>query len=115
MPTAEGRRGNPVLWSRRFFPELAALEGDIEAHGRCWLRTPKLLSRVRVLSQGAFLDVDTPDAFGGRPLSRWPRLSKSLPHTVFFTDAFQRRSSPFISLQTMRNFNNQKYFTHIYN
>src|SRR5215469_6603051 len=24
MPSVEGRRGNPVLWSRRFFPELMA-------------------------------------------------------------------------------------------
>src|SRR6185295_12832490 len=31
MPTVEGRRGNPVLWSRRFFPDLMAIEGDVGA------------------------------------------------------------------------------------
>ena len=29
VPVSEGRRGNPVLWSRRFFSELMALDGDI--------------------------------------------------------------------------------------
>ena len=31
MPTIDGKRGNPVVWSRRFFPELMALEGDVGA------------------------------------------------------------------------------------
>jgi CTP:molybdopterin cytidylyltransferase MocA len=31
VPTIQGKRGNPVLWSRRFFPDLMALEGDIGA------------------------------------------------------------------------------------
>ena len=31
VPAAEGRRGNPVLWSRRFFSELMTLEGDVGA------------------------------------------------------------------------------------
>ncbi len=28
LPTAAGKRGNPVLWSRAYFPELMALTGD---------------------------------------------------------------------------------------
>ena len=28
VPSREGRRGNPVLWARRFFADLARLEGD---------------------------------------------------------------------------------------
>src|SRR5690606_28392607 len=31
VPTREGRRGNPVVWSRRFFEDLARIEGDIGA------------------------------------------------------------------------------------
>ena len=31
VPSIEGKRGNPVVWSRRFFPELMALEGDVGA------------------------------------------------------------------------------------
>ena len=31
VPTFDGKRGNPVLWSRRFFPDLMAVEGDVGA------------------------------------------------------------------------------------
>ena len=31
VPTIDGKRGNPVVWARRFFPELMALDGDIGA------------------------------------------------------------------------------------
>ncbi|MFL9826956.1 NTP transferase domain-containing protein [Rhodoplanes sp. SY1] len=31
IPTVEGKRGNPVVWSRRFFAELGRLTGDIGA------------------------------------------------------------------------------------
>lgn len=31
VPTVAGRRGNPVLWDRRFFPEMMMLSGDIGA------------------------------------------------------------------------------------
>src|SRR6185437_2580776 len=30
-PTIDGRRGNPVVWSRRFFPDLMAVQGDVGA------------------------------------------------------------------------------------
>ena len=31
VPTFDGKRGNPVLWSRRFFPDLMAIDGDVGA------------------------------------------------------------------------------------
>jgi len=31
VPVIDGHRGNPVLWSRRFFPDLMAVQGDIGA------------------------------------------------------------------------------------
>ncbi len=31
VPTIDGQRGNPVLWARRFFPDLMGIEGDIGA------------------------------------------------------------------------------------
>src|SRR5262249_32739812 len=31
VPSIEGRRGNPVVWSRRFFHDLTAIQGDIGA------------------------------------------------------------------------------------
>ena len=31
VPTIDGKRGNPVVWSRRFFTDLMAVEGDVGA------------------------------------------------------------------------------------
>jgi molybdenum cofactor cytidylyltransferase len=61
VPVADGRRGNPVLWSRRFFAELMTLDGDIGArhligkHGEA-------VAEVPVEGDSAFLDIDTPQA-----------------------------------------------------
>ncbi len=33
VPVCGGRRGNPVLWDRRFFPEIGGLAGDVGARG----------------------------------------------------------------------------------
>ncbi|MBA4788443.1 MAG: NTP transferase domain-containing protein [Rhizobiales bacterium] len=61
VPVVDGRRGNPVLWSRRFFPELAALEGDMGA--RAVLATyPEAVVEVEASGAGPTLDVDTPEA-----------------------------------------------------
>jgi len=61
VPTADGRRGNPVLWSRRFFNELMTLEGDIGAR-HLIARHGEAVAEVPVEGDGAFLDIDTPQA-----------------------------------------------------
>ncbi len=61
MPTIDGKRGNPVVWARRFFPELMALEGDVGARNLIG-RYPEAIAEVSVADQAAFLDVDTPEA-----------------------------------------------------
>lgn len=33
LPTHRGRRGNPVLWARRYFAEMQSIEGDRGARG----------------------------------------------------------------------------------
>jgi len=60
-PVSEGRRGNPVLWSRRFFPELMMLDGDIGAR-ELILKHAEVVADVPVEGRGAFLDIDTPQA-----------------------------------------------------
>lgn len=60
VPVAEGRRGNPVLWSRRFFPELLALDGDIGAR-HLIAQHAEAVAEVEVDGKSAFLDIDTPD------------------------------------------------------
>ncbi len=59
VPTCDGRRGNPVLWSRRFFGELMGLSGDIG--GRHLVdHHSEAVVEVAVDGEGAFLDIDTP-------------------------------------------------------
>jgi molybdenum cofactor cytidylyltransferase len=61
VPVSDGRRGNPVLWSRRFFEELMALDGDIGAR-HLIARHVEAVAEVPVEGHGAFLDIDTPQA-----------------------------------------------------
>ncbi len=64
MPTIDGRRGNPVLWSRRFFPDLMAIEGDVGAR-HLIDRYGEAVVEVPVTGTAALTDVDTPEALRG--------------------------------------------------
>ncbi len=59
VPVAEGRRGNPVLWSRRFFKELMTLDGDVGAR-HLIAKHAEAVAEVAVEGESAFLDIDTP-------------------------------------------------------
>jgi molybdenum cofactor cytidylyltransferase len=61
VPVSDNRRGNPVLWSRRFFNELMALDGDIGAR-HLIAKHSEAVAEVPVEGFGAFLDIDTPQA-----------------------------------------------------
>jgi molybdenum cofactor cytidylyltransferase len=61
VPAADGRRGNPVLWSRRFFKELMTLDGDIGAR-HLIAKHAEAVAEVPVEGNSAFLDIDTPQA-----------------------------------------------------
>ncbi|MES2751537.1 MAG: molybdopterin-binding/glycosyltransferase family 2 protein [Pseudomonadota bacterium] len=60
VPVAGGRRGNPVLWSRRFFAELMTLDGDIGAR-HLIAQHAEAVAEVEVEGKSAFLDIDTPE------------------------------------------------------
>jgi len=61
VPTIAGKRGNPVVWSRRFFADLARLDGDVGARHLIG-SYPEAVVEVPVTGRGALVDVDTPDA-----------------------------------------------------
>jgi molybdenum cofactor cytidylyltransferase len=61
VPTIAGKRGNPVLWSRRFFPELMAIDGDVGARNLIG-RYGEAVIEVPVTGKGALTDIDTQDA-----------------------------------------------------
>lgn len=76
VPVSDNRRGNPVLWSRRFFDELMTLDGDVGAR-HLIARHNEAVAEVPVEGRGAFLDIDTPEALAAaRQSNRHPeRLS----------------------------------------
>jgi molybdenum cofactor cytidylyltransferase len=59
-PVHEGRQGNPVLWPRRYFPELLRLEGDAGAK-RLLAAHPDEVREVDAGTHAIFADVDTPE------------------------------------------------------
>src|SRR5258708_5050975 len=61
IPVMGGKRGNPVVWSRRFFPELMAIEGDVGARNMI-ARYPEAVAEVPFADTAALVDVDTPEA-----------------------------------------------------
>jgi molybdenum cofactor cytidylyltransferase len=61
VPTIDGKRGNPVVWSRRFFPDLTAVEGDVGARHLIG-RYAEAVVEVPVSGKAALTDIDTPEA-----------------------------------------------------
>jgi molybdenum cofactor cytidylyltransferase len=61
VPSIDGQRGNPVVWSRRFFPDLMGVEGDIGAR-RLIGRYGEAVLEVPLTGKAALTDVDTPEA-----------------------------------------------------
>jgi molybdenum cofactor cytidylyltransferase len=61
IPTIDGKRGNPVLWSRRFFNDLTALEGDVGARHLIG-GYAEAVAEVPVEDAAVLIDVDTPEA-----------------------------------------------------
>ncbi len=60
VPTIDGQRGNPVVWSRRFFPDLMAVEGDVGARYLIG-RYAEAVAEVPFSGKAALTDVDTPE------------------------------------------------------
>ena len=61
VPTIDGKRGNPVVWSRRFFPDLMAVEGDVGARHLIG-RYAEAVTEVPSSGAAALTDIDTPEA-----------------------------------------------------
>ena len=69
VPSFQGKRGNPVLWDRRFFPEMMMLAGDVGARHLIGEHA-ELVTEIEAEDSGIFLDIDTPEAY--RALHREP-------------------------------------------
>ncbi len=60
LPCHRGRRGNPVLWAARFFPEMRRLAGDRGAR-RLIVAHDASVHEVACDDDGVLIDVDTPE------------------------------------------------------
>ena len=61
VPSIDGRRGNPVVWSRRFFHDLMSVQGDIGARHLIGTYAEAVVE-VPVVGEAALTDVDTPES-----------------------------------------------------
>lgn len=61
VPTHRAKRGNPVLWAARFFPEMRALTGDAGARVLLGAHVDQVCE-VEMADDGVLIDVDTPEA-----------------------------------------------------
>jgi molybdenum cofactor cytidylyltransferase len=63
VPMRGGRRGNPILWPRRFFAAMQGLEGDKGARELLARHADEILA-VEMPDDAIFADVDTPEDLG---------------------------------------------------
>ncbi|HTE35665.1 MAG TPA: NTP transferase domain-containing protein, partial [Reyranella sp.] len=61
VPTVGGKRGNPVLWDRRFFAEMTKVAGDTGAKHLIGEHAD-LVCEVEMTGEAAITDIDTPEA-----------------------------------------------------
>jgi molybdenum cofactor cytidylyltransferase len=61
VPMRRGKRGNPVLWSKQFFSEMAGLAGDVGAKHLIGEHA-ELVTEVEMDDDAVLVDIDTPDA-----------------------------------------------------
>jgi molybdenum cofactor cytidylyltransferase len=60
LPVWDGKRGNPVRWSRQHFARLMTLEGDVG--GKAVLANAVVLTEIAAPDDGVLDDIDTPEA-----------------------------------------------------
>jgi molybdenum cofactor cytidylyltransferase len=63
-PFFQGKRGNPVLWPRRFFNEMQQISGDQGAK-ELLDKYPYIVHEMEVDDSGILVDIDTPDDLDG--------------------------------------------------
>ncbi|TAN52367.1 MAG: 4-diphosphocytidyl-2C-methyl-D-erythritol kinase [Rhodospirillales bacterium] len=64
VPTMKGKRGNPVLWSKRFFGPIMAIEGDVGARHLIG-ENLDLVFEVEMDDEAVLTDIDKPEDLEG--------------------------------------------------
>lgn len=66
VPTCRGKIGNPVLWDRRFFPDIAGLAGDVGARALLE-RHGEYVAQVELGDDAVLRDFDTVESLATLP------------------------------------------------
>jgi molybdenum cofactor cytidylyltransferase len=61
VATRDGKRGNPVLWAKGFFPDIMAIQGDVGAK-HVMTANDEMVCEVEADDDGPLIDIDTPEA-----------------------------------------------------
>ncbi len=61
VPTRHGKRGNPVLWAKLFFPEMSQIAGDVGARHLIGEHA-ELVTEIEMDDDAVLVDIDTPEA-----------------------------------------------------
>jgi molybdenum cofactor cytidylyltransferase len=69
LPTFRGKQGNPMIWDRRFFPEILGISGDSGARFLVGKHAEQV-SEVEMADDAVLRDFDTPESLATLP----PRL-----------------------------------------
>ena len=69
VPTFNGKRGNPVLWDRRYFGGMAAVAGDVGARHLIGEHA-EAVCEVAMADDGVLVDLDTPAALAAHKTAR---------------------------------------------
>jgi len=69
VPIFNGKRGNPVLWARRYIDEMAHVAGDVGARHLIG-EYADAVSEVAMPDGGVLLDLDTPEALAAHARAR---------------------------------------------
>jgi molybdenum cofactor cytidylyltransferase len=66
VPVHQGKTGNPILWDRRYFPEIQALAGDSGARALLRLHMEQV-AEVEMNDDAVLRDFDTVDSLATLP------------------------------------------------
>jgi molybdenum cofactor cytidylyltransferase len=71
MPTFRGKQGNPMLWDRRFFPEILQISGDSGARFLVGKHAEAVVE-VEMADDAVLRDFDTTDSLATLPARMRP-------------------------------------------
>ncbi|MFA6022075.1 MAG: 4-diphosphocytidyl-2C-methyl-D-erythritol kinase, partial [Rhodospirillales bacterium] len=63
VPTLKGKRGNPILWAKRFFAQMLGIEGDVGARHLVGENMNQVFE-VEMDDEAVLTDIDKPEDLG---------------------------------------------------